>query len=361
MKLTYYRELDGIRALAALIVLLTHFYTYFRPLSWTNLTGKVGLFGHCGVSIFFVLSGYLITRILLSTKDQKGYFYNFYIRRTLRIFPLYYFFLLFFYFIFPFVIDEPVISLSQQLYYWFYLQDFALTFNWNAKGLELFWTLAVEEHFYLFWPFLIYYLPKKHILKVIIAIVAVSIVIRLILTANGYVVYYFTFSRMDELALGSLLAYLNLGEPNPKVAKLCLGVFSLTMLPSFILWFKFSGQPGMQVLKYPIIAIGFSCFIGYVLSVSKGHPLKWVLQNPFLSYTGKISYGLYIYHTICFLLIFKYLNTGLPVVNFLLSFSLVYLIAGLSYKYFESPLLRLKDRFRYKDPERKPQPTLQVQ
>lgn len=162
MKVNYLKPLDGIRAIAALMVMFFHFFgsvAASTPLLAAIKKGAV--LGQTGVSLFFVLSGFLITRILISTKDSPRYFYNFYLRRTVRIFPLYYLFLVIYYFIRPLLIPEATVpSAGEQAYYWLYLQDFSETFDWLAKGPSHYWSLAIEEHFYMFWPLLVFFLDK---------------------------------------------------------------------------------------------------------------------------------------------------------------------------------------------------------
>ncbi len=175
MKIKYYKELDGVRGIAALMIMTFHFFQPIIPNTTTLIyINKFIKFGQTGVSLFFVLSGFLITRILLSTKEKSGYFLTFYIRRALRIFPLYYGFLIIYYFLInPYLYNASNLSFSTQFYYWFYLQNIADTFGWAANGPFHFWSLAVEEHFYLFWPLLVYYLNDK---KIIIATICIIII-----------------------------------------------------------------------------------------------------------------------------------------------------------------------------------------
>jgi peptidoglycan/LPS O-acetylase OafA/YrhL len=164
MEFKHLRELDGIRAIAALMVMFFHFFQNIQTDDSFLLTvKKLSIFGQTGVSLFFVLSGFLITRILINTKNSESYFLNFYVRRSLRIFPLYFFFLLLYYFVLPWLEQKPIASFDRQIYFWTYLQNLAVTFEWDFAGPGHFWSLAVEEHFYLFWPFLIYFLTQRGI------------------------------------------------------------------------------------------------------------------------------------------------------------------------------------------------------
>lgn len=129
MKLYYYRQLDGVRAIAALMVMYLHFMASFKSdHPFWQLLEKYASFGQTGVSIFFVLSGFLITRILMESKGSTRFFSDFYIRRSLRIFPLYYLFLILFYFVVPILQQVPIVPASEQVYFWVYLQNFAMTF-----------------------------------------------------------------------------------------------------------------------------------------------------------------------------------------------------------------------------------------
>src|ERR1043165_8268527 len=125
MNLKYHKELDGIRAIAVFMVLFFHF---FYELDLPPLLTKMANFGRTGVSLFFVLSGFLITRILITTKESPNYFSSFYIRRFLRIFPLYYLFLALIFIIIPLVSGKPFAPFHLQIWNWTYLQNFALAF-----------------------------------------------------------------------------------------------------------------------------------------------------------------------------------------------------------------------------------------
>jgi peptidoglycan/LPS O-acetylase OafA/YrhL len=207
MKLKYYKNLDGVRAIAALMVMVFHFFQHVEPSTkLLNILTKVSVFGQTGVTLFFVLSGFLITRILLDTKETTGYFKNFYLRRALRIFPLYYLFLAITYYVVPLIVNTPFGSFNQQIFYFTYLQNFAITFNWDSVGPVHFWSLAVEEHFYLFWPVVVYLFSTKNLSRVIIGIIIGALLLRIFMLNNGYGVFYFTFTRFDSLAIGALLA-----------------------------------------------------------------------------------------------------------------------------------------------------------
>lgn len=353
MKLKYYNNLDGIRAIAALMVMIFHFFQAFDPNSyfWQTIK-KVSVFGQTGVTLFFVLSGFLITRILINTKETEGYFKNFYLRRTLRIFPLYYLFLILSYFIVPYILDAKIPDFSQQIYYYLYLQNFASTFSWDAVGPSHFWSLAVEEHFYLFWPLVIYLFSRKNLIKIIIGIIVFALLLRIYMVNKDLDVFKFTFTRFDSLAIGAILAILELknyftSENIKKFVILLCGIF----IPTITIWLFISGDKNtyIQIFKYLLISFTYFSLIGFILCLKNDHLINKFLRSRFLVYTGKISYGLYVYHPLAYALCDNYLNTNSQIINLLIRFTATYILAALSYHFFESAFLRLKKYFEYSD------------
>ena len=354
IKVSYLKDFDGVRGIAALMVMLYHFFFPFINSSkygFMHYVAKASIFGQTGVTLFFVLSGFLITRILLSTKNQNNYFRTFYIRRALRIFPLYYLFLIIYFFINPLILGDQIISADKQWYYWVYLQNFAITFNWNSAGPLHYWSLAVEEHFYLFWPILVYFVDRKDLSKIIYLIICSAMIIRYILFSNGYEVFYFTFTTMDALAVGSLLAIqeFNGVTTNKAHSNKFLMLFFILLLPAALGWFFLSGKSlfWIQIFKFLFISLIFYSLLGCLLTSKENTIIKKILCSKPLQYTGKISYGLYVYHIILFQY-FSFIETKYILLNFIGSFCLTYIIAGLSYRFFESKFLSLKKYFDYK-------------
>jgi peptidoglycan/LPS O-acetylase OafA/YrhL len=344
MKLRYYKSLDGVRAVAALFVMFAHFFAQYYPIhpGWEIMK----IFAQIGVTMFFVLSGFLITRILLVEKQHSNYFRNFYIKRTLRIFPLYYFFLLFYYFGWPLISGEKTIALNDQVYFWIYLQNFAMTFHWGGSGPEYYWSLAVEEHFYLFWPLIVLLLSRKSLKRFAIFICIFAIALRYLMADKGFDVYYFTFTRFDSLAMGAFLATL---ETDAGLTQKLRKNFSFLLFLSILLMLflsKFSGDGStwIQVIKYSIFSITFLCVIAIVISVSQRSIFNQVLSAPFLIYSGRISYGLYVWHPVVFSLTSKLFRLSI-VPLFLISFGAAYLIASLSYYLLEKRFLNWKKYF----------------
>jgi peptidoglycan/LPS O-acetylase OafA/YrhL len=351
-ELKYLPPLDGVRATAAFMVMFFHFFQngYYQD-SALLLVQKFAFWGQTGVSLFFVLSGFLITRILFYAKTGRHYFKNFFIRRSLRIFPLYFFYLILFYFISPLIIQTRWSSFQEQWYFWFYLQDFSLTFHWPSFGPMHFWSLAIEEHFYLFWPILVYYTPKYHLKKVIITLLLIAPLCRYLLADNGYETFYFTFARMDELSLGALLALLesqNALNSNNKKTFLLGGL--LTGVFTVILWTFFFGKSNLwiQVVKYDLIALVYFFGLGYVILAQPQSWLYRFFSHPMMTFLGSISYGLYVYHAISFPIIKRSFLSQYPtIIGLSCAFGLTVLISWISYRLMEKPIMSFKNKFLY--------------
>jgi peptidoglycan/LPS O-acetylase OafA/YrhL len=352
MKLTYYKNLDGVRAIAALMVMFFHFFKEIEPDSYIlKIFSKIAIFGQTGVTLFFVLSGFLITRILFNTKDTSGYFKNFYVRRTLRIFPLYYLFLFIYYFLLPLIFGTAKSPFNEQLVFYSYLQNFANTFNWNSAGPSHFWSLAVEEHFYLFWPFVVYLFSPKNLTRIIVGIIIGALFLRIYMLNLGYGVFYFTFTRFDSLAVGALLAILELKnyfkKENTKYFLILLGSI---FIPTLILWSFFTreGNVYIQMFKDPLLTFIYFSIIGFLLCIKENHPLNSLLKTRFFSYTGKISYGLYVYHPLAYYICMKFIDVKNVMLSFFIGVIMTYLISTLSFYLFESSFLKFKKYFEYK-------------
>lgn len=346
------KELDGVRGLAALMVMGFHFFQFngFHGAVWKEIVQKVSIFGQTGVTLFFVLSGFLITRILLKTKNENDFFKIFYIRRMLRIFPLYYFFLTIYYFILPLLFHTAFIEWNKQWYFWVYLQNFAYTFNWSTIGPNHFWSLAVEEHFYFIWPMIVYFLPIRKITYTAYFLILLSFFVRVGLLHAGYGVFYFTFTNLDALSAGALLAIKEFKCGRSSfLAKTFRLQMAVLIVPTIILWIFSEGKSlaVIQAFKFPLIAFIYYSFIGWVIAVGESSFLKSAFKMKPMLYAGKISYGLYVYHPIVFMYYAMYWKTGYFISDFLICFISSFLIATLSYYLFESKILNFKKYFEY--------------
>ena len=210
--------LDGLRGVAILPVLLFHFGQYGHGLPLPTVAidkafSTVFRAGWVGVELFFVLSGFLITGILCDSKHGSSYFRNFYIRRCLRVFPLYYSTLILFLVILPWIFPSNS-SLqyvtSQPWWYWTYLSNVQIArVGFHPLGvLDHFWSLAVEEQFYLVWPIVVALCTRDRLRQMCVGLIAGGLIVRIGFRLWGYedASYVLTASRMDALAAGSVLA-----------------------------------------------------------------------------------------------------------------------------------------------------------
>ncbi len=240
--------------------------------------------GGFGVYLFFVLSGFLITRILLSEKHKSGYFRNFYARRTLRIFPLYYGVLALQFWVLLPIFPTPHIlaDAHYQGWLWAYSYNiltavkghFFFASDWMVLGH--FWSLAVEEQFYLFWPFIVLALRRESLLKLCIGIVALTPILRLVFYAAGANLYWvtmFTICQMDSLALGAMLACLEssgrLNAVVPTARRVVLGIGAILVICSFF----YPRSPESTVASYFLswsgrLVFWRHCGVGSLRSIS---------------------------------------------------------------------------------------------
>ena len=205
-------ELDGVRGLAILLVLLFHFGA--RPQGVPRLLTGLFALGWTGVDLFFVLSGFLITGILIRTKECSNYFRSFYARRALRIFPLYVLTIVaYFYIALPIAHHFGKWSSwdnSLGTWYWLHISNWQSSFGNEVPLLTHYWSLAIEEQFYLLWPLVVFFLPNSKLPHICIMIIAVSFGLRCIfqvqLDLYPSLLCRLTPFRLDALAFGGLLA-----------------------------------------------------------------------------------------------------------------------------------------------------------
>ena len=372
----YLPELDVLRFFAFFAVFICHVAPY-GPDFYNNsgLIGRICASGAFGVDLFFALSGYLLTSLLLRERDQTGDINvkAFYIRRGLRIWPLYYFIIGLAFLLtripasaigappYPGNLFEPIPPIS-----YLFMAIFLFNFDFFGSGFtnpSLFmtqlWTISVEEQFYVFWPWLARYVPRQRIVVIPLVMIAVSCILRFALPLNPYrQVWSNTFTRLDPIAVGILIALmprLNL-RPVHRVVLVLVG-FAFWQFASYYCGI-FDQLSILKVsLGYPAIALGSGAFVLAALgatSLRSDSPLVRCLV-----YLGKVSYGLYIYNQIAIfvakLLLFRgELGTLVPPGYPSLSGILIYMIlalgfnvafAALSYRWLEAPFLRLKERF----------------
>lgn len=299
-KRTHIKELDGLRGIAALAVFFHHLsFTSIDPSQWNQ--GIVSLYnlsryGLYGVDLFFVLSGYLITSILLQDRGSKTYYHDFYWKRALRILPLYIFSLLAVWIWIRGSTGGVIVSAL-------FLANFASVFHVNLEGP--YWTLAIEEQFYLVWPQFVRRLRLEQLQKLALAIAIGEPILRLIATAFHHYNFIFTFFRCDGLALGALLAcQLHRKKLQPAARN---NVWKkLSVLPVFAIacvflaitqrWME-SPRFYMQGTALFLSAITL-CFYSLIrISVeNSGSRYLAILRSSVLVFFGEISYCMYMSH-----------------------------------------------------------------
>jgi len=363
------KGLDGLRGIAFLMVFFFHIH-------WLQ-------FGWMGVQLFFVLSGFLITGILLDMKDTlstKPYFIKFYGRRILRIFPLYYFYLAVVWILSSWAISAGFQTAPMQVYHreipfaLTYVYDFYFTLQRYVPSYFLthFWTLAVEEQFYLAWPLFILLIPRRHSHKAFWAVVALTPILRILtVTLHGLssfsflrdnvslVVYSLPFTHLDAFALGALLTSIRIPKARPIFLASIVALPLLGLFTDFLATAQWK-DASLFSLGFPVaLPYGYKFLWGYSLinglfailiyGVARLGWASRLLEWRPLRYLGKISYGLYVYH---FALVWltatlsdHKITDVFPPLLALLTFAIVCAVASLSYHLMEKPLIDLKDRF----------------
>ncbi|MGB8475412.1 MAG: acyltransferase [Candidatus Acidiferrum sp.] len=305
------RALDGLRGVAILVVMLYHFTRGYINGAFHGVLYQVSNVGWCGVDLFFVLSGFLITGILCDAKDGVHYFQNFYMRRVLRIFPLYYGFLLVLFVLVPVEHQfSPLIrkQMGEQVWFWSYLTnfDYALTSHplINDFHLAHFWSLAVEEQFYLVWPAVIFFCQPKTAIRISAICIGTALILRVLLEANhvsAAAIYNLTPCRMDSLAVGALCALLVRTDLDTN--KLLKAARLTTLLAGSGLIFIVARRGGsddynplMESIGYTFLAFFFGGITLLSLDAAENNVLSWLLSCPILVVFGLYSYAIYVFH-----------------------------------------------------------------
>jgi peptidoglycan/LPS O-acetylase OafA/YrhL len=356
----YMRQLDGLRAIAVGIVLVHHLFNVDSlPIVLKHIP-----YGYLGVRLFFVLSGFLITGILLRERSAvesgkitiKYALRQFYTRRFLRIFPLYYFV----------IAVTLVIGLEETSEYWLSLITY--TFNielslqgWYPTYLAHFWSLSVEEQYYIIWPWVILLVPRRRLIHVTLILIALAPVYRYCAYLSDFssiAIYTFTFSSLDALGVGSLLAILSINRGGRLQPDRLLTWRYATLFLSLAVLLQVLFVTNTNI--WPIYLVFFELLVAFIFAWLVWHAsigfsgiVGRLLESQAMVYIGKISYGIYVYHLFSpypIRAIFELLDIDLRykgLMEFSLSTLLTIMMASLSWHIMEAPINNLKRYFKY--------------
>ncbi|HLO17856.1 MAG TPA: acyltransferase [Anaerolineales bacterium] len=368
--------LDGLRGIAILLVMLNHF-TLYGGMQPTNIIDKtfydLAVSGWIGVDLFFVLSGFLITGILHDTKESAHFFRNFYARRFLRIFPLYYGVLFCLFIILPRLLslDKEFQSLiEQQGWYWGYLINLRIALKgWSLSGIiDHFWSLAIEEQFYFFWPIVVFLFSRRNLILICILCILISFGVRvtLIFIDHPAAAHVLTPARMDSLAVGALLALIARG-PNglanvSRWASPIAGFAVVSLVGVFVLRQGLNSEDiAVETIGYALLAVLFGAILTLAVTRAPETTLSKVFATPGLQFFGRYSYALYVFHhPIVFYLkkhmisveiLPRFIGLQLPgqILFILVATSISLVFALLSWHLYEQHFLKLKYLFPYED------------
>jgi len=360
--------LDGLRAVAILLVVPHNLNLMVTFGGVAHLFVSALYRGWIGVQLFFVLSGFLITGILLDARDAPDYYRSFFVRRVLRIFPLYYATLLVLFVLLPALGllpasfgRDPMVELS----YWAYFSNWYGPFHQGPEPVSHFWSLAVEEQFYLLWPFVIHRRSAGWVMRLCLAIAAAGLLLRVAMLVTGtpvQAIYQFLVTRMDALALGGAAAA---AFRVPSAAswtldhrRFLLGASLFALVAGAVIsrGYYFT-DPMTLSLGFTFLAIAFALLVAAGVAADQLGAAGWLgaLRSTFLRRVAKYSYAMYVLSVPLHFLVGKPVLSALglepansAVVGFayiVVGTALSFLAAALSFHLLEVHFLKLKDRF----------------
>jgi peptidoglycan/LPS O-acetylase OafA/YrhL len=349
-------ELDGVRGLAILMVLVAHgFGLPGAERQWTGIERWIvasSHFGIFGVDLFFVLSGCLITGILLDSRGRPHYLRNFYGRRALRIWPLYYGLLL----LLLLLTNSSwgFVGLSV-----IYLSNLTPLFG-VPMAYSVLWSLSVEEHFYLVWPWIVKGIPARRLALVAMGIIVAEPLVRLAGQLHGTDVSSYSWFRLDGLAWGASLAIF-IRSPwytSSRLRRLCasaaaLGILLVCACAPLGIANRHSLVGAM--FQFSAASLVFAAVVGSAL-LAAGSPATALLRSGFLSLCGELSYCIYLIHLLIFgswdkliepriVRLSQSIPFGVITLRTAVVLPLTFGVAWLSFRYYETPFLRMKRYF----------------
>lgn len=355
--LPHIASLDGLRGVAILLVLAVHTGLAFRD-NPHDILPFLSRLGWIGVDLFFVLSGFLITRILLSTTSSKNYFTTFYMRRSLRIFPIYYVALLITALVIIIRHNQVSTYIPDVLWCLTYLQNFIIGHNPFIffEPLGPYWSLAIEEQFYVCWPLIVLWAGAKRLPWLCGGLIILIGLVRSVAVVDGLDVwqaYMYTPFRTDALLCGAFIA------ATPQIAqryRLVILGMGLILSGTAMLVAKSIDHFTQPMCEYGLTGVDL-VFAAVLIFLIEGKDHKIFVTSALLSAIGRVSYCMYIVHYAVIIALWKlqfhvYLyshsNKSIGWIVFMVTTGLLsFLIASLSYRFFEAPILSLKSRWRY--------------
>ncbi len=367
-------ELDGLRGVAILLVMIFHMAILESQSAVDSAFLAVAGSGWVGVELFFALSGFLITAILLDTRTQPSYFRSFWMRRVLRIFPLYYAVLTIALVVLPLFPHPKIENFSRihgdEIWYWLYLSNYSIAAAGAFRHgiLDISWSLAIEEQFYLIWPFVVLLVDRRTLAKICVGAAAASLIMRCWLLAEGInpvALYVLTPVRLEALAMGALAAVLVRSDfSRVRLAQLARTSLILSSALLCVLAAVSGGvrwdDPLVQTIGYTLIAIAFGALVLRVVTTGGGDSTNAWLRSGVLRTFGKYSYAMYLFHLPIraavrdlfygsdqFLTLF---GSRLPgqLIFMIISVGITLILAWLSWHAYERYFLRLKYYFPYR-------------
>ncbi len=373
----YFPNLDGLRFFAFFAVFINHAVVslgYFggnKPYDFAkeNLLKN----GDLGVSFFFVLSGFLITYLLLSEKANRGSINikHFYFRRILRIWPVYFLVVTLCLWVFPLLHNHipehfPIGVSTSSINKWLYI-GFAGNFDYVFHGISnvligVLWSVSVEEQFYLFWPLVIAFIPRKYLLATFLLIISASVAFRYFYADGAIMIIKFhSLSSMSDLATGALIAYLathaafieRFKTISGNVIKLVYLVAIIIMPLRLYLW-KLGAHYTLGSSFFPVV---FSLIFAFMVMEQNyaQHSFYKISRWKIISSLGQYTYGMYCYHMIvffCIIFAMHLLGANVWCINYkaficlsITSLFTTILVSMLSYHFFERFFLKLKNKF----------------
>lgn len=365
----FFPNLDGLRFFAFLSVFL--FHSFYTPDATVQAHPVYKFFysitrqGALGVNFFFVLSGFLITYLLLSEKQLNGRIAikAFYLRRILRIWPLYYLVVLLGFVVFPWLKANfgvnPLHEPAQPIYFLFFLSNFNNLYHGSdTPTLTLLWSVSIEEQFYVIWPLLVAVVPIKRMAWLFGGVIVVSAIFRVYNIDNEQVMHLHTLSVISDMAMGGFFAWLcfrnerfiNKIERMPR--SLIVAIYAVGIALIY-------GQPVLHTLPgFPAFdRVFLSLFFAFIILEQNyaRHSIVKMTHWRFVTRWGTYTYGLYCLHFLALLAAYQIsrrlgLNNsvyGVVVVDNVLGLAIALSVSWLSFHFYEKPFLKLKERFAY--------------